>query len=223
MIKILKLFLSTGILISSLFWPILSLATTPPSGLIPCEGVQPLSVLLDWSDETVHHYELYYKRADETAWQDRYPSISQYQLSGLSPSPSPDNPIIYQWYVVSCGDPECNDRAPSGICSFATEELAVPPGNGGPGNGGGPFNLTNPLNAETLQEALNSFLNFLFFLAIALGPIMIIYAAYLILTSGGDAAKINRGRQIILWTLIAVALVLFAKGFPALIKGAFGG
>ena len=110
--------------------------------------------------------------------------------------------------------------------TFSTEQMPAPPGPpGGSGGsvGGGPFGLTNPLDADTLQEALDRFLNFLFFLAIALAPILIVYAAFLILTSGGDAAKINRGKQIILWTLIAVALVLFAKGFPALIKGAFGG
>jgi len=110
--------------------------------------------------------------------------------------------------------------------TFSTEQMPAPPGPpGGSGGsvGGGPFGLTNPLDADTLQEALDRFLNFLFFLAIALAPILIIYAAFLILTSGGDAAKINRGKQIILWTLIAFALVLFAKGFPALIKGAFGG
>ena len=105
--------------------------------------------------------------------------------------------------------------------TFSTEQM--PARNGDNGGNRGPFNLANPLDADTLQEALNSFLNFLFFLAIALAPILIVYAAFLILTSGGDAAKINRGKQIILWTLIAVALVLFAKGFPALIKGAFGG
>jgi len=105
--------------------------------------------------------------------------------------------------------------------TFSTESMPAPPSNGNGGNGGGP--LTNPLDAETLQEALNNFLNFLFFLAMALAPILIIYAAYLILASGGDSTKISRGRQIILWTLIAVAIVLFAKGLPALIKGAFGG
>ena len=129
----------------------------------------------------------------------------------------------YTWRVIAynaVGTPI--DSSPG--YTFSTESMPAPPGPpGGNGGNGGPFNLTNPLNADTLQEALNSFLNFLFFLAITLAPILIIYAAFLILTSGGDAAKINRGRQIILWTLIAVALVLFAKGFPALIKGAFGG
>jgi len=128
----------------------------------------------------------------------------------------------YTWRVVAynvTGTPI--DSSPE--YTFSTESMPAPPGPPNGNGGGGTFDLTNPLDAETLQEALNSFLNFLFFLAMALAPILIIYAAYLILASGGDAAKINRGKQIILWTLIAVAIVLFAKGFPALIKGAFGG
>ncbi len=196
--------------------PNLSLAANPPSGLTPCSGTQPLAVLLNWSDETVHHYELYYKRADETNWTDRYPSISQYQVTGLSPSQN------YEWYVISCGNAECSDKAQSGICSFTTEELAPPPGDG---NGGdtGPVDLVNPLQAETLQEAIDAFINFLFYLAMAVAPILIVYAGFLILTAGGDATKITKAKQIILWTLIAVAIILFAKGFPALIKGALGG
>ena len=128
----------------------------------------------------------------------------------------------YTWRVIAynaAGTPI--DSSPE--YTFSTESMPAPPGPPNGNGGGGPFNLTNPLDADTLQEALDRFLNFLFFLAIALAPILIVYAAFLILASGGDAAKINRGKQIILWTLIAFALVLFAKGFPALIKGAFGG
>jgi len=209
-------FLTISVLGLIILLPGFVLAVSSPAGLTPCSGTQPLSVLLDWSDESVHHYELYYKRAEDTNWQDRYPSVSQYQVTGLSPSQD------YQWYVVSCGNPECSDRAPSGICSFTTEELAPPP-NGGNGGDGSPIDLTNPLAADNLIDALNAFLNFLFFLAMAVAPILIIYAAFLILTSGGDPAKVSRGRQIILWTLITVAIVLLAKAFPAIIKGAFGG
>lgn len=192
------------------------MAASSPTGLTPCSGTQPLAVLLDWESGEVHHYELYYKRVEDANWQDRYPSVSQYQVTGLSPSED------YQWYVVSCGNAECSDRAPSGICSFATEELAPPP-NGGNGGDGTPIDLENPLDADNLIDALEAFLNFLFFLAMAVAPIMIIYAAFLILTSGGDPAKVTKGKQIILWTLIAVAIVLLAKAFPAMIKGAFGG
>jgi len=127
--------------------------------------------------------------------------------------------------VVSCGNAECSDKAQSGACSFITQQLAPPPGDGNGGNGGdnSPVDLTNPLQAKTLQEAIDAFVKFLFYLAMAVAPILIVYAGFLILTAGGDATKIKKARQIILWTLIAVAIILFAKGFPALIKGALGG
>lgn len=216
--KILKISLITGIFGLVILGASFSLAVGAPTGLNPCDDEeQPLSVLLDWNDQTVHHYELYYKRIDETNWTDRYPSISQYQVTGLSPVKD------YQWYVVSCGDPECSDRAPSNICSFATEELELLPNDNGTNGGGIPIGLINPLEADTLEEAINAFINFLFFLAMAIAPILIIYAAFLLLTAAGDVAKIRKARQIILWTLVAVAIILLAKGLPSIIKGAMGG
>jgi len=202
--------------------PNLSLAANPPSGLIPCSGIQPLAVLLDWNDQSVDHFELYYKSTDETNWQDKYPSISQYQVTGLSPEKT------YQWYVVGCGDPDCAVSAASPLCSFITEAIAPPPDGDGDGDedGGGdgsPIGLLNPLQCQTLACAIDAFINFLFLLAMAVAPILIVYASFLILTAGGDATKIKKARQIILWTLVAVAIILFAKGFPGVIKGALGG
>lgn len=214
--KIFKISLFFGIFSLFLFRASFCSAVSAPTGLTPCGGTQPLSVLLNWGDESVHHYELYYKRTEETNWTDRYPSISQCQVAGLSPAKD------YEWYVVSCGNPECSDRAPSGICSFATQGIAPPDGDGD-GDGGDGSPITNPLQVNTLGEALDALFNFLFILTLALAPILIIYAAYLILTAAGDAVKINKARQVILWTVIAIAIVLFAKGLPALIKGALGG
>jgi len=213
--KFLKIFLFAGIFGFFIFGADFSLAASVPTGLTPCGGEQPLAVMLDWDDAAVHHYELYYKKTDETNWQDRYPSISQYQVTGLSPGQN------YEWYVVSCGNAECSDKAQSGACSFITQQLPPPPGDGD-GNGG-PIGLTNPLQAKTLQEAIDALINFLFFLAMALAPILIIYAGFLILTASGDATKITKARQIILWTLVAVAIILLAKGLPSLVKGALGG
>lgn len=189
-----------------------------PGGLNPCGvGDQPLSILFEWSDVSgAHHYELYYKKTTDTSWQDRYPSESQYQVTGLSPERD------YEWFVVSCGDLDCANSANSSICSFITEELELPNGNGN-GNGGSPIDLINPLRADTLGEALNNFLNFLFFLGIAIGPILIIYAAFLLLTAAGDATKINKAKTIFFWTLIALAIILLAKGLPSVIKGTMGG
>ncbi len=87
----------------------------------------------------------------------------------------------------------------------------------------GPIELINPLAADTLEEALNAFINFLFWLAVVVAPILIIYAGFLLLIAAGDPAKISKAKQVITWTLIALVIILFAKGLPALIKGVLGG
>jgi hypothetical protein len=232
--KKLKIFLIFGIFSLFILQAGFSFAITAPSICCnldpPCNGIcdgqveTPLSVLLTWTEVSgVHHYELYYKKENDKDWTDRYPSVPQYTITGLAPSPSPENPLIYQWYVVSCADPDCAVSASSKIYSFSTQTLAPPSNGGGGDGGGGPIGLINPLKAKTLEEAINALINFLFFLAMAIAPILIIYAAFLILTAGGDATKINKARTIILWTLVAVAIILFAKGLPSVIKGAFGG
>jgi hypothetical protein len=65
-------------------------------------------------------------------------------------------------------------------------------------------------------------IDFFVVLSFAIAPILIIYSASLMLFAAGDATKINRAKSIISWTLIAVAIVLFAKGLPSVIKGMFG-
>lgn len=215
--KLFKIFLISGILSLFIFGANFSLAVEAPTILSPScgEEEQSVSVWLDWEDEDVDHYELYYKRADEDNWTDRYPEVSRYHATGLAFGKT------YEWYVVSCGNQDCSISAASQPCSFATKEFI--PSNGGTPGGGGPVGLINPLAADTLEEALNAFINFLFWLAMAVAPILIIYAGFLLLTAAGDPAKISKAKQVIIWTLVAVAIILFAKGLPALIKGVFGG
>lgn len=138
--------------------------------------------------------------------------------------PSPPNP---------CQSPDtCTTGGESCVEEFGSDweeiEGDCPEGQicchqkGGPNNGWiGP--LKNPLDAETLQEAIDALLDFFFYLAIALGPLMIIYGAFLIMTAAGDADKINKGKAVISWTLVAIAIILLAKGLPSIIKGALGG
>lgn len=140
----------------------------------------------------------------------------QKQITGLSPLED------YEWWVRVCATDQQYCDNWSERRSFLTQDLTPPPDDGD-GDGTGPVDLTNPLQAGTLQEAVDAFIKFLFYLAMAVAPILIVYAGFLILTAGGDATKIKKARQIILWTLVAVAVILFAKGFPALIKGALGG
>ncbi len=135
----------------------------------------------------------------------------------------------YAWKITAY-NAAGNPVASSPEYSFKTEQAPEGPRpNGGGPNGGGPNGnggsgvLLNPLKAKDLEGAIDSLINILFILAMAIGPLLVIYAAFIMLTAGGDATKVNKAKQILLWTFIAIAIVLLAKGLPAAVKGILGG
>jgi len=135
---------------------------------------------------------------------------------------TPGEPLTYNWKVRGANIDGDGPAQPN-FWIFTTEIAEEPPPPPPPTNGGPPAELTPPLAAETLEELFTAIINFLFYLAMSVGPIMIIYAAFLILTAAGKAEQVNKGKTIILWTLIAIAIVLLAKGLPSIIKGILGG
>jgi len=99
-------------------------------------------------------------------------------------------------------------------------------GNGG-GNGGGEcppgaICISNPLKAETFEELVDAIVNFIFWIAIAIVPLMVLIGAFYFLTAAGDPKKIATGQRIILYTVIGFAIILFARGIIAVIKHVLG-
>jgi len=82
----------------------------------------------------------------------------------------------------------------------------------------GGIKIENPLRAESFNEIINSLINFFLNIAIALTPLMIIWAAFLFVTSAGNPLQVDKAKRIIIYTLIGLAVILFAKGFIAIIK-----
>jgi hypothetical protein len=80
-----------------------------------------------------------------------------------------------------------------------------------------------PWQTKSFQELLDAIYNFIFWVAIALVPIMVIVAAYFFLTSGGDPEKIRTAKKIIFWTFIGLIIVLLGKGVVAIIGQLLGG
>jgi heme/copper-type cytochrome/quinol oxidase subunit 2 len=81
----------------------------------------------------------------------------------------------------------------------------------------------NPFETGSVEELIDSILNFIFWVAIAIVPIMIIVAAFYFLTSGGNQEKVNTAKKIILFTFIGLFIVLLGKGIVAIIKQVLGG
>lgn len=82
--------------------------------------------------------------------------------------------------------------------------------------------IENPLTAKTFGELINKIISFIFTIAVALVPLMIIIGAALFITSGGNISQVDRAKKIILYTVIGFAIVLLAKGIVALIEQLLG-
>ena len=75
-----------------------------------------------------------------------------------------------------------------------------------------------PFETKSFEELINAIVDFVFWVAIAIAPIMVIVAAYFFLTSSGNSEKISTAKKIILFTFIGLFIVLLAKGIPSIIE-----
>lgn len=82
--------------------------------------------------------------------------------------------------------------------------------------------LCNPLNYDTFEELVESVANFIFVIALALAPLMIIIGAFYLITAGGDPGRVKTAKMIFLYTGIGILIVLFARGLIAIIRSAVG-
>ena len=82
--------------------------------------------------------------------------------------------------------------------------------------------IDNPLQAQTFEDIIDSIINFIFYIALAIAPLMIVTAAFYYLTSAGDPKKITTAKDIILYTAVGFAIILLSKGFVAIIRQVLG-
>ena len=59
----------------------------------------------------------------------------------------------------------------------------------------GQIELENPLTYDTFEELVEHFTNFLFYIALALTPLMVVIGAFYILTAGGNPERVKTGQK----------------------------
>src|SRR3989344_5394775 len=86
-----------------------------------------------------------------------------------------------------------------------------------PGTPSNTICIGNPLKADSLTKLIDGIINFIFVIALAITPIMVIVGGFMFVTGGGDPAKITQGKQLLLWTVIGLTVILLAKGLVAVL------
>ena len=78
--------------------------------------------------------------------------------------------------------------------------------------------IENPIDTDTFQELINNIITFIWWIALALLPLMIVVAGFYFVTAAGDPAKVEKAKGIILYTVIGFIIILLARGFVELLR-----
>jgi len=70
----------------------------------------------------------------------------------------------------------------------------------------------------TITDIINKIINFIFYIGVSIFTIMVIIAGFLFISSGGDPAKVKKAKDIILYSVVGLLIVLLAKGIISMIR-----
>lgn len=86
-----------------------------------------------------------------------------------------------------------------------------------------PFNATDlDCGVCCLLNSVYTVTDWIFIFLMALSALMIILGAFNYVTSAGDPGKTEKGRNYIMYAAIGIAIALFAKAIPAIVKMMIG-
>lgn len=107
------------------------------------------------------------------------------------------------------------------ITSFLTELFFIPKAYASGASPSFTVTLLDPLgNNATIPSLISRLFTALVYLAAFIAPIFIIWGAFQILTSAGNAEKLGAGKKTILYTVIGFLIVLSAKGIVEIVRTA---
>jgi hypothetical protein len=102
------------------------------------------------------------------------------------------------------------------------DETADAPAAEDQGNGG-PAVLVSPLQGNlTVEDIVGKIAGVIFGLALMICPILIIWGGFEIATAGGDQNKITKGKQIITFSLVGLAIIALSAAFVEAIRQILG-
>ena len=78
--------------------------------------------------------------------------------------------------------------------------------------------IKNPLGAENFRDFIEAIITFLFNVALAVVPLMVVIAGFYFVAAAGEPARVQTAKNIILYTIVGFIIILLAKGFIALLE-----
>lgn len=76
----------------------------------------------------------------------------------------------------------------------------------------------NPLNVDDIWELINSIIDFIYNISIPLLAIVVLWAGFTMITSGGKPENFKKGQNILLYAAIGFGIILLSKGVAYIVS-----
>lgn len=78
--------------------------------------------------------------------------------------------------------------------------------------------IPNPIEAETITELIKDIADLIFWVAVAVVPLMVIISGIMFIFTGGEPNKVSQARNLLFWAGIGLAILLLARAISAVIE-----
>ncbi|MBI4132766.1 MAG: TrbC/VirB2 family protein [Candidatus Sungbacteria bacterium] len=82
--------------------------------------------------------------------------------------------------------------------------------------------VQDPLGGKKFEDIIKGVVSFANTILAPLSTLMILIAAFLYMTGGGNPEKITTAHRVLIWALVGIAIVLLSNGALAIIKNVLG-
>jgi len=83
--------------------------------------------------------------------------------------------------------------------------------------------IPNPLTSDTITGLVDNVATWLLGVGLTISTIIIIWAAIVFMTSGGNAERVTMARKTLWYAIIGIVILLLAKGVASLVANFLGG
>lgn len=82
--------------------------------------------------------------------------------------------------------------------------------------------LENPLRYNDINDLINGIIDFLFTVSIPIAAILIIIGGFMMVMAGGDVYKLEKAKNLFLYTAIGFGIIMLSKGLVTVLKSVLG-
>ncbi|MBU2082002.1 hypothetical protein KKH14_01090 [Patescibacteria group bacterium] len=83
--------------------------------------------------------------------------------------------------------------------------------------------IPNPLASNSIMDLVDKVATWLLEVGLIISTIIIIWAAIVFMTSGGNTERVTTARKTLWYTIIGIVILLLAKGLTSLVANFLGG